>query len=70
MQVLQQEHVELLVQAFLSLRTAGECRAFLSDLMTAREILELDEPEEYTALPEPEEPDRAADPDTPVPGGE
>ena len=41
MQVLQQEHVELLVQAFLSLRTAGECRAFLSDLMTAREILDL-----------------------------
>ena len=40
------------------------------DSSTAREILELDEPEEYTALPEPEEPDRAADPDTSGPDGE
>lgn len=40
------------------------------DSSTAREILELDEPEEYTALPEPEEPDRAAEPGTPVPDGE
>ena len=40
------------------------------DSSTAREILELDESEEYTALPEPEEPDRTSEPGTFVPDGE
>ena len=31
----------LLIRAFLSLRTEDECRAFLEDLLTTREIMDL-----------------------------
>ena len=41
MQIFQREDVSLLIRAFLSLETEEECRAFLSDLMTTREILDL-----------------------------
>lgn len=38
MNVFQSEGAELLVKALLSLRNETECRAFLEDLMTGREI--------------------------------
>ena len=41
MQIFDREDVLLLAQAFLSLQTEEECRAFLSDLMTTRELLDL-----------------------------
>ena len=38
MEVFHGEGAELLVQAVLALETPAECRAFLEDLMTGREI--------------------------------
>ena len=38
MEVFHGEGAELLVQALLALETPAECRAFLEDLMTGREI--------------------------------
>ena len=35
------EGADLLVRAFLSLKTENECRAFLEDLLTTREVLDL-----------------------------
>lgn len=38
MDLFQGEGAALLIQALLSLRDEAECRAFLEDLMTSREI--------------------------------
>ncbi len=41
MNVLDTENSKLLVSALLALKSEGECRAFLEDLMTSREILSM-----------------------------
>ncbi len=39
--IFNQENPNLLVRAMLTLRTEDECRAFLEDIMTTREILDI-----------------------------
>ena len=41
MDLFEREGTDLLVRAFLTLRTEEECRAFLEDLLTTREVLDL-----------------------------
>ena len=41
MDLFEREETRMLVRAFLTLKTQEECRAFLEDLLTTREILDL-----------------------------
>ena len=41
MNVFDENHVKLFVDALLSLETEDECKAFLEDIMTSREILDI-----------------------------
>lgn len=39
--VLDNESVKMLVKAFMTLKTESECKDFLEDIMTAKEILDI-----------------------------
>lgn len=39
--IFEQENPNLLIKALLTLETEAECRAFLEDIMTTREILDI-----------------------------
>lgn len=41
MNIFDENHVKLFVDALLSLETEDECKAFLEDIMTSREILDI-----------------------------
>ena len=40
-QIFEQANPQLLIRAILALETAEECRAFLEDIMTTREVLDI-----------------------------
>ena len=41
MNIFEENHVKMLIDAMLSLETEQECQAFLDDIMTTKEILDI-----------------------------